>query len=73
MFRSQIKFQGVLKSKAAQHRMHRTSAGAAHTFRILAPTADSASGGFVRHIVPMVLREIPPLPVTPAVGLTKAI
>lgn len=30
----------------------------AHTFGILAPTADSASGGFVR--------QIPPLPVTPA-------
>ena len=32
----------------------------AHTFGILAPTADSASGGF--------FRQIPPLPVTPAVG-----
>jgi hypothetical protein len=32
----------------------------AHTFGILAPTADSASGGFVR--------QIPPLPVTPAIG-----
>jgi hypothetical protein len=32
----------------------------AHTFGTPAPTADSASGGFVR--------QIPPLPVTPAVG-----
>ena len=32
----------------------------AHTFGDSAPTADSASGGFFRHI--------PPLPVTPAVG-----
>jgi len=44
--------------------LHRTSAGCAHTFGILAPTADSASGGFVR--------QFPPLPVTPAVGFTKA-
>jgi hypothetical protein len=32
----------------------------AHTFGSVAPTADSASGGFVR--------QFPPLPVTPAVG-----
>jgi len=41
--------------------VHRTSAGAAHTFGIQSPTADSASGGFSR--------QVPPLPVTPAVGL----
>jgi len=28
---------------------------------------DSAAGGLVRHIVPIILREIPPLPVIPAV------
>ena len=37
----------------------------ARTFGILAPTANSASGGF--------LRQIPPLPVTPAVGRFKVI
>jgi hypothetical protein len=37
----------------------------AHTFGILAPSADSASDGFVRHI--------PPLPVTPAVGQKQTI
>jgi len=46
--------------QVAQHRVHRTSAGCAHTFGIQPQTADSASGGFVR--------QIPPLPVTPAVG-----
>jgi hypothetical protein len=39
--------------------VHRTSAGAARAFGSAAPTADSASGGFVR--------QIPRLPVTPAV------
>jgi uncharacterized protein (DUF1697 family) len=42
--------------------VHRTSADSARTFRDSALTADSASGGFVRQILP--------LPVTPAVGQT---
>ena len=41
------------------HRVHRTSAGIRHTFRVAPQTADSASGGFIR--------QIPPLPVPPAV------
>jgi hypothetical protein len=36
----------------------------AHTFGSAAPMADSASGGFVR--------QVPRLPVTPAVGLPLA-
>jgi len=35
----------------------------AHTFGEAAPTADSASGGFSRHIVLMILQEVPCLPV----------
>jgi len=46
--------------RAAQHRVHRTSAGAARTFGEAAPMADLASGGFVR--------QLPRLPVTPAVS-----
>jgi hypothetical protein len=34
----------------AQHRLHWTRAGVAHTFGESAPTADSASGGFVRQV-----------------------
>jgi hypothetical protein len=44
----------------SQHRMYRTSAGDIHTFGVAASTADSASGSFSR--------QIPPLPVMPAVG-----
>jgi len=40
--------------------VHRTSAGIAHTCGDSAPMVGSASGGFVR--------QVPPLPVTPAVG-----
>jgi hypothetical protein len=47
-------------AKSAQHCVHWTSAGFAHTFGDSAPTADLASGGFVR--------QVPHLPVTPAVG-----
>jgi len=43
--------------------VHRTSAGFALTFGDSAPTADSASGGF--------FRQVPPLPVTLAVGLLR--
>jgi hypothetical protein len=45
--------------------VHWTSAGFAHTFGDSAPTADSASGGFVR--------QIPRLPVTPAVETVEKV
>ena len=41
------------RRKVAQHRVHRTSAGAAHTCGIQPPTADSASAGFFRQVSPL--------------------
>ena len=51
--------KGVFEARAPNTACTGQVRGFVRTFGIMAPTADSASGGFIR--------QVPPLPVTPAV------
>ena len=62
----------TFSSGSAQHRVpHDHRDNAPDPAKTPEQAANSALGGFVRHIVPMFLREIPRLPVTSAVSPSK--